>query len=149
MILTPIRLAFKRWQIWNIFSKILLTLFYLAFLCYFVWVDRFYTPQKSNSKNSTSVSIVNNSTGSIVATTGVASQTTEKTFTAIQLAQFDGTNGQPAYVAVDGVVYDLSAIFRGGIHHGFSAGQDQSAAFHSQHYDSILNGYPVVGKLVQ
>ena len=33
---------------------------------------------------------------------------TEKTFTLAQLAQYDGQNGQPAYVAVDGVVYDVT-----------------------------------------
>ena len=32
----------------------------------------------------------------------------EKTFTLEDLGEFDGKDGQPAYVAVDGVVYDVS-----------------------------------------
>ncbi len=33
-----------------------------------------------------------------------------KTFTLEELKQFNGQNGQPAYVAVDGVVYDVSNV---------------------------------------
>ena len=32
----------------------------------------------------------------------------EKIFTKNELAQYNGQNGQPAYVAVQGVVYDVS-----------------------------------------
>jgi len=55
----------------------------------------------------------------------------EKTFTTTELAEFDGRNGHPAYVAVKGVVYDVSNVpqWKGGKHHG-------------------LEGIPVVGKLV-
>ena len=31
-----------------------------------------------------------------------------KKFSKAELAKFDGQNGQPAYVAVDGTVYDVS-----------------------------------------
>lgn len=34
----------------------------------------------------------------------------EKTFTTTELAEFDGRNGHPAYVAVKGVVYDVSNV---------------------------------------
>ena len=55
---------------------------------------------------------------------------TEKTFTLAQLAQYDGQNGQPAYVAVDGVVYDVtnSPAWPNGRHHGNQAGQDVTKA---------------------
>ena len=51
----------------------------------------------------------------------------EKTFTREELAKFNGQNGQPAYVAISGTVYDVSnkAAWKGGKHHGNEAGQIQ------------------------
>ena len=42
----------------------------------------------------------------------------ERIFTERELQQFDGTRGKPAYIAYDGVVYDVSAssLWRGGLH---------------------------------
>ena len=42
----------------------------------------------------------------------------ERTFTERELQQFDGTRGKPAYIAYDGIVYDVSAssLWRGGLH---------------------------------
>jgi predicted heme/steroid binding protein len=39
-------------------------------------------------------------------------------FTERELQQFDGTRGKPAYIAYEGVVYDVSAssLWRGGLH---------------------------------
>ncbi|WP_373842559.1 cytochrome b5 domain-containing protein [Limosilactobacillus sp.] len=74
----------------------------------------------------------------------------EKTFTKDELAKFNGQNGQPAYVAVDGTVYDLSAkaAWQGGKHHGHVAGVDLTAALKkAPHGDKVLKGLPVVGKL--
>lgn len=77
---------------------------------------------------------------------------TEKTFTLAQLAQYDGQNGKPAYVAVDGVVYDVtnSPAWPNGRHHGNQAGQDVTKALHedSPHGAKKLALLPVVGKLV-
>jgi predicted heme/steroid binding protein/uncharacterized membrane protein len=53
----------------------------------------------------------------------------EREFTREELAGFDGKDGQPAYVAVDGVVYDASAsaLWRGGNHvRAHDAGADLS-----------------------
>jgi len=63
------------------------------------------------------------------------------------LAKYNGKNGQPSYVVVDGLVYDLSSVFVNGTHFGWSAGQDLPAEFHAEHSDNLLSGYPVVGKL--
>jgi len=113
------------------FSKICLTLFLLDIpLLFSSGLTVFNTPPKVTSNNQSTISVSNDSGAT---TTGAASQSTEKIFTPAQLAQYDGTNGQPAYVAVDGVVYDLKLGFYKWQPHGFSAGQDQSAAFHSQH----------------
>lgn len=53
----------------------------------------------------------------------------EKEFTRDELAGFDGKDGRPAYVAVDGVVYDASGsmLWRGGNHvRAHDAGADLS-----------------------
>ncbi len=69
----------------------------------------------------------------------------ERTFTQAELAQYDGLNGNPAYVAVDGVVYDLSRVFRSGGHFSHQAGQELTNAFFSYHAIREITRYPVVG----
>lgn len=59
-----------------------------------------------------------------------ATDTTAKTFTVDELAKFDGQNGNKAYIAVDGTVYDVTALAEWGsnLHAGnFVAGKDYSA----------------------
>lgn len=75
----------------------------------------------------------------------------DKEFTIEELAKFDGQNGQPAYVAIDGVVYDVTNIpaWAGGKHHGNLAGKDNSEAIlHAPHKKSVLEKLTAVGKLV-
>lgn len=76
----------------------------------------------------------------------------EKTFTLDELAAFNGKDGNRAYVAVDGVVYDLtdSAAWKNGQHNGFEAGKDLTDEIKnvSPHGVGNLEGIPVVGKLV-
>ncbi len=70
-----------------------------------------------------------------------------------ELAAFNGENGQPAYVAVDGVIYDLtnSKLWKEGQHNGFQAGADLTSAIKekSPHGVGKLDGIPIVGKLVE
>ena len=75
---------------------------------------------------------------------------TERTFTTEELAQFTGQDGQPAYVAVNGVVYDVSNSPRwpNGNHNGYQAGQDLTSAFAAQHGDNRMGSFPVVGRYV-
>jgi len=49
----------------------------------------------------------------------------EATFNQAELAKYNGQAGQPAYVAVDGVVYDVTGVaaWADGKHHGNLAGQ--------------------------
>jgi predicted heme/steroid binding protein/rhodanese-related sulfurtransferase len=72
-----------------------------------------------------------------------------------QLKEFDGKNGRPAYVAVDGVIYDVTAsrLWRGGEHdpsHGLAyAGQDLSVIIEqSPHGIKNLQHFPVVGRVL-
>lgn len=131
-----IRLFFMRHRIWNRATKILLPLFYILLAVLFIWLHFFFNAQTQND------------TGRGVPTytsSPNTSSSTNMTFNAQTLAKYDGLNGQPAYVAVDGVVYDMSQTFRNGKHHGFSAGQDLSQAFHREHPADYLNGLTVVG----
>lgn len=72
----------------------------------------------------------------------------EKEFTIADLAQYDGKNGKPAYVAVDGNVYDVSkqSSWGGGTHFGLYSGKDLSSELKSCHNKvSILNKLTKVG----
>lgn len=143
-----IHLAFKRWRIWNLATKSLLFLFFAAFFGFFVYVDKFYQPNNSSDNQSSSAGRSQNSqsSNSSQSTSSADTQAT-KTFTVSELAKYNGRNGQPAYVAVDGNVYDLSNVFRSGSHHSHFAGSDLTNSFYSYHAKQILSKYPIVGQL--
>lgn len=69
-----------------------------------------------------------------------------------ELKQYDGQNGNPAYVAVDGVIYDVTNVpqWKGGKHNGYTAGQDLTDIIKnkSPHGVAKLQGVPIVGELV-
>jgi len=73
------------------------------------------------------------------------------TFTLEELAEFDGSDGNPAYVAVDGIVYDVSNVdaWVNGEHNGITAGGDRTQEIMeaSPHGKRVLDDLPVVGKL--
>ena len=74
----------------------------------------------------------------------------QKVFTLDELKLFDGQNGNPAYIAVDGIVYDVTndKQWSGGTHQGYSAGQDLTDAIgKAPHGKSKLDGVPIVGTL--
>jgi predicted heme/steroid binding protein len=74
-----------------------------------------------------------------------------KIFTTEELAYYDGGEGRPAYVAVNGVVYDVSSKMRwaGGRHFGLRAGRDVSNQFMGCHQGmlEVLNSLPRIGVL--
>ncbi|MGC6176201.1 cytochrome b5 domain-containing protein [Lacrimispora sp. 38-1] len=74
-------------------------------------------------------------------------------FTPEQLSKYDGKNGAPAYVAVNGVVYNVTnnRLWSGGNHFwGLSAGRDLSVEFASCHPGAmVLSVLPVVGYMIQ
>lgn len=77
----------------------------------------------------------------------------ELVLTLEELSQYNGKDGQPAYVAVDGVIYDFSQLpgWKDGEHHDYSAGNDLTEALKtkSPHGASKLKGVPIVGKLAE
>ncbi len=74
-----------------------------------------------------------------------------RTFTLGELSQYNGKNGNPAYVAVHGIVYDVSNVgpWAGGSHFGMQAGEDHTSEFDICHVSSFFTQrLPIVGKLV-
>lgn len=68
-----------------------------------------------------------------------------------ELAQFNGKDGNLAFVAVDGQAYDVSnePNWRNGDHNGQQAGQDVSAYITgAPHGKGILERFTVVGKII-
>lgn len=73
-----------------------------------------------------------------------------KQFTLEELRHFNGEAGNPAYVAIDGLVYDVTDVepWKGGKHHGNTAGNDLSEAImQSPHKHSVLAKLNQVGEL--
>ncbi|WP_432357548.1 cytochrome b5 domain-containing protein [Sporosarcina sp. UB5] len=79
------------------------------------------------------------------------SQSNQRTFTVEELATFTGKNGRPAYIAVNGIVYDVTnnRAWAAATHFGLTAGKDYTQEFASCHtgQQSILATLPIVGRL--
>jgi predicted heme/steroid binding protein len=77
----------------------------------------------------------------------------EKEFTLEELAEYNGINGKPPYVAINGIVYDMSHIrpWASGTHFGLSAGNNLTEQFMGCHRgaQSVLNKLIQVGRLVE
>lgn len=75
----------------------------------------------------------------------------QRTFTVSELSTMNGKNGNPAYVAVNGTVYDVTntAAWGGASHFGLTAGRDVTSQFQSCHLGQpVLSKLNVVGKMV-
>lgn len=71
-----------------------------------------------------------------------------KTFTIEELATYDGKGGKPAYVAINGRVYDVSkeSSWGGGSHFGVMAGKDLTNEYAACHKDmKAIKKLPLVG----
>ncbi len=105
-----------------------------------------------NDSGAAGSSTVSTAVGSTATTAPVGE---EKTFTVAELAEFDGQDGRAAYVAVDGVVYDVSdsARWPEGRHFscnlGAMARNDLSAEIEQApaNMRALLEKMPIVGKL--
>jgi len=71
-----------------------------------------------------------------------------KKFTLSELEKYDGRQGQPAYVAYKGRVYDVSQVFQNGEHAGVRAGIDLTEILtKSPHDETIFSKMRQVGVL--
>jgi predicted heme/steroid binding protein len=74
-----------------------------------------------------------------------------KDLTAADLAANDGRDGRPAYVAYEGIVYDVSdsPMWIDGGHEGeHEAGRDLTEAHDDAPHDVHVTDFPQVGRLV-
>lgn len=78
-----------------------------------------------------------------------SSQQTLPVFTLTQLSQYTGANGTTAYIAVSGVIYDVTTAFSNGTHQGLPlGGTDATDVFASSpHSTSWLDQLTIVGTL--
>jgi len=86
-----------------------------------------------------------------ISESALAQETKERTFTHQQISFYDGREGKPAYVAVDGVVYDASGsnYWKNGTHENMHhAGRDLSSEINAApHGRDVLEHLPRVGVL--
>lgn len=71
--------------------------------------------------------------------------------TITELSMYDGQDGNDAYIAIDGIVYDVTdnSNWSGGMHQGISAGNDITVEIGSApHGESVLTGLLEIGELV-
>ena len=153
-----VRLAFMRWHWWNAAGKIIWASFFLALLAGLFYLELAYQRKVETPSATTDASAgptptatpevtMSSNTVKTTPTPTPSTRAATKTFTNEELAKYNGQGGQPAYVAVDGVVYDMTRVFRSGAHYSHYAGQELTTAFYSYHVKSQITKYPVVGKL--
>ena len=70
-----------------------------------------------------------------------------------ELSEYDGKDGSRAYVAVEGIIYDVTdlGVWKNGTHNGVSAGKDLTDEIMNQspHGTSTLSKAEKVGKLIE
>lgn len=73
-------------------------------------------------------------------------------FTIEELEEYDGENGKPAYIAIDGIVYDVTSVeqLKEEPHLELEFGSDLTMIFKKCHGDNsgILIGIPIIGTVV-
>lgn len=145
-----LRMTLIRWQVWGRAAKIILVVCCLVFLGFFSYVELFYQeaprvrPEPAEDVPSEDILIAAQPEPE-----PVFDKEGLRLFTREDLSYYDGREGRPAYVAVDGKVYDNTAVFTEGEHYSHYAGQELTGEFYSYHIIEEMADYPVVGRLVE
>ena len=88
-----------------------------------------------------------------VNTQNSTSVVTKQDYTLEQLKKYNGKNGNPAYVAIDGTIYDVTNAknWSNGEHkNGIAAGKDLSKEIDgAPHGRDVLSGLTIIGKVKQ
>ncbi len=153
-----VRAAMMRKRIWNKTTKLLLITAYAFTFLGFVYLEVFVMRDKKTNTQKAEVIQVKESIGDMESenpTARTANQAEEmsenendqKVFSLEELSKYDGKNGNPAYVAVDGVIYDMTNVFNDGTHFGHYAGEELTEGFYKKHVKSQITKYPVMGIL--
>lgn len=74
----------------------------------------------------------------------------KRVFTMEEVAMYDGKDGNPAYIVVDGVVYDVTDVpqWGGAVHFGYEPGKDVTDALAAApHGSGQLNSARIVGSV--
>ncbi len=108
--------------------------------------------QSSNSVSSFEESFEESISETEIQTSDATESVALKVFTLTELSEYDGKEGRKAYVAVDGLVYDVTDVsaWSGGTHfRNIAAGKDLTEVIEndSPHGLRVLENLPVVGKL--
>lgn len=113
-------------------------------------------PTTSSESNNNASSDSQPTDSSITSETSMSMDPAVLELTLEELAKYNGQDGNPAYVAVDGTIYDVtdSPKWSKGKHRsvkGVEAGNDLTEKIKSlsPHGTGILEDYPIVGKLIE
>jgi len=156
--------AMMRKKIWNKVTKIFLILAYTLGFLGFIYLEVFV--MRSNKEVNTEKSVLvekqdikpanlieekTTNVNKVVTDTNQKepenTNVDQKVFTLEELSKYNGKDGKPSYVAVDGVVYDLTKVFKNGTHYEHLAGEELTEGFYKKHVKSQITKYPVMGIL--
>jgi len=153
-----IRLAFKRWGIWDSFGKYLLVLVYLIFITGFLYVNFWYTKAVTKATNTTKTQVQSQTTKKddesedegqkttvpTTNTTPTSSATQTKTLTTGVVSQHSSSGD--CWIILSNIVYDVSNYAHSGPQSHILCGEDNTSALsnvHGSRYTSFFSSYKV------
>lgn len=159
-----VRNSMVRKRIWNKITKLFLILAYTLGFLGFIYLEVFV--MRSNKEVNTGKSLAvekqdikpenlieekTTNVNKVVTDTNQKkpenTNVDQKVFTLEELSKYNGKDGKPAYAAVDGVVYDMTKVFKNGTHYEHLAGEELTEGFYKKHVKSQITKYPVMGIL--